>query len=427
MIPPQPPSWRPTRRAVLASGLLAGSVGAGQAAGRRQLSVAAFPLIDKIVEAALPQWQAMHPDVDLKVLSRPYADHHTAMTTALSTGAYLPDVMTLEQTFVGRFAQGTGLDNLAAPPYDIARFRPRYAPFAYDQATTRSGAVVAAPADIGPGTLLYRTDLLAKAGVAPEDLTRSWDSYVEAGLKIKRNTGAYLIGNVQTVKNILMRTGARPGEGMYFDADSRVLVTSPRFVRAFEMARTLRRHRLDARVAEWTNDWAEGFKRGSLATEMSGAWLVGQLNNWVAPDTKGLWRASQLPEGAYAVYGGAFYAIPRRSAPENKALAWDFIRMMTLDRGRQFAAFKSQDAFPALVDCYDDPFFDEPLPFLGGQKARLIWREAALRIQAMPVHKQTTFADEVITTELDHVLDRGKDIPQALADAQRLIERRAHR
>ncbi|OYU68447.1 MAG: sugar ABC transporter substrate-binding protein [Burkholderiales bacterium PBB5] len=370
------------RRTVLAAGLASGLP--LRAARARVLTVAAFPLMDKIVEAAQPQWQQMHPDVELKVLSRPYADHHTAMTTALSTAVYLPDVMALEQSFVGRFAQGTGLDDLSRAPFDIGRHRAHYAPYAYDQATTRSGAVVAAPADIGPGTLLYRTDLLAKAGV-------------------------------------------RPGEGLYFDKDSRVLVNTPRFHRAFEVARKVRQHQLDARVGEWTNDWAEGFKRGTLATEMSGAWLVGQLNNWVAPATKGLWRASQLPEGAFAAYGGAFYAVPRHSAPENKALAWDFIRLMTLDRARQFAAFKSQDAFPALVDCYDDPFFDEPLPFLGGQPARLLWREAAKRIVAMPVHKQTTFADEVITTELDHVLDRGKPIPQALADAERLIARRAFR
>ena len=426
-----PADGLPARRALLASGLAAlWPAGAHvQAAGpaRKVLTVAAFPLVDKIVEAALPQWRRLHPDVELKVLSRPYADHHTAMTTALSTAVYLPDVMALEQSYVGRFAQGTGLDDLTRPPFDIARHRARFAPYAYDQATTRSGAVVAAPGDIGPGTLLYRTDVLAKAGVQPEDLTRSWDSYVAAGIQIKRKTGAFLIGNVQAVKNILMRSGAKPGEGLYFDKDSRVLVNTPRFVRAFEVARQLRLHQLDARVGEWTNDWAEGFKRGTLATEMSGAWLVGQLNNWVAPDTKGLWRASQLPENAYAAYGGAFYAVPRHSAPENKALAWSFIQMMTLDRERQFAAFKSQDAFPALVDCYDDPFFDEPLPFLGGQKARLLWREAARRITAMPVHKQSTFADEVITTELDHVLDRGKPIPQALADAERLIARRAFR
>ena len=36
-------------------------------------------------------------------------------------------------------------------------------------------------------------------------------------------------------------------------------------------------------------------------------------------------------------------------------------------------------------------------------------------------------ADEVIGTELDNVLDNGKDIAAALADARRLLERRAHR
>ncbi len=83
---------------------------------------------------------------------------------------------------------------------------------------------------------------------------------------------------------------------------------------------------------------------------------------------------------------------------------------MTLDREMQLAAFKSQDAFPALLETYDDPFFEQPMAFLGGQTARVRWRDAARRIAAVEVHKQDAFADEVIDTELDKVLDRGKDI-----------------
>jgi multiple sugar transport system substrate-binding protein len=100
---------------------------------------------------------------------------------------------------------------------------------------------------------------------------------------------------------------------------------------------------------------------------------------------------------------------------------------MTLDRTQQLAAFKSQDAFPALLETYDDPFFDLPIAFLGGQKARVQWRADAAHISAVAVHKQDAFADEVINTELDKVLDRGKDIPTALADALRLLQQRAHR
>jgi multiple sugar transport system substrate-binding protein len=229
------------------------------------------------------------------------------------------------------------------------------------------------------------------------------------------------------MKDLLIRTGLQPGEGLYFDQNSKVLVTTPRFVRAFKLAREIRVNRLDARVSTWSNEWSEGFKRGTLATQMSGAWLAGHLNNWLAPNTRGKWRTAQLPEGAFAAYGGTFFAIARGAPPANKALSWQFIQMMTLDRAQQLAAFKSQDAFPALLSAYDDPFFEQPIAFLGGQPARRLWREATRKISAPSVHKQDAFAAEVIDTELDKVLDQGKDIGVALADAARLLEKRAKR
>ena len=397
------------------------------AVAQQTLTVAAFPAVDEIVRAAVPQWKRMHPTVDIKVVSRQFSDHHTAMTTALSTSFYLPDVMALEVGYVGRFAQGGGLEDLSKPPYNIGNFKSRWVPYAYQQATSRKGTVVAAPADIGPGTLLYRADVLAKAGVSEAELTQSWDGYVATGARIKSATGAYLMAHARDMKDIAIRTGVRPGEGLYFDNQSNVLVTSPRFVRAFELARKVRQQKLDAKVSAWSNEWSEGFKRGTIATQMTGAWLAGHLNNWLAPNTRGQWRAAQLPEGAFAAYGGTFFAIARGAPAEHKALAWEFIQMMTLNREVQLGAFKSQDAFPALLETYDDAFFDQPIDFLGGQKARIGWRAAAARIVAVDVHKQDAFADEVINTELDKVLDRGKDSPTALADAQRLLQQRARR
>lgn len=415
---------REVRRVVY--GLLLWGLAQG-AWAQQTLTVAAYPAVDEIVKSAIPAWKKLHPTVEVKVISRQFVDHHTAMTAALSTSAYLPDVMVLEVGYLGRFAQGGGLEDLSLAPYNIKRLQTRFVPYAYQQATNRRGAVVAVPSDIGPGTLLYRTDLLAKAGVSEADLTRSWDGYVEAGAKIKLATGAYLMSHARDMKNIVIRSGIQPGEGLYFDNQSNVLVTSPRFVRAFELARRVRQQKLDARVGAWTTDWTEGFKRGTIATQMTGAWLAGHLNTWLAPNTKGLWRAAQLPEGAFAAYGGTFFSVPRGAAAERKQLAWEFIQLMTLNREMQLSAFKAQDAFPALLEIYDDTFFEQPIPFLGGQTARIGWRTAAKRITAVDVHKQDAFAEEVIDTELDKVLGRGKDITIALADAQRLLQQRAHR
>ena len=71
----------PSRRALL-SLLPAAAFGAAAPPARARvapLNVAAFPLVDRIVAAAQPAWSALHPDVALDVVGRPYADHHTAM------------------------------------------------------------------------------------------------------------------------------------------------------------------------------------------------------------------------------------------------------------------------------------------------------------------------------------------------------------
>jgi multiple sugar transport system substrate-binding protein len=392
-----------------------------------KLRVAAYPLVDEIIRAAMPDWKKIHPNVDIEVVSRQYLDHHTAMTTALSTSAHLPDVMTLESSFVGRFSHGSGLQDLSQSPFDLGQFRNRFVPYAFDHVINAKGAMLAVPTDLGPGTMLYRQDLMAKAGISESQLSESWESYVDAGIQLKAKTGSYLIGSAQAIKDIVIRSGIGEGEGQYFDQNSRVLVKSPRFVRAFKLAQKVRQHQLDARVNNWSNEWAEGFRRGSLATDLTGAWMVGQMANWVAPQTKGLWRATHLPNQSYVGYGGSFYAIPTKSDPSKKNLAWDFIKLMTMNASMQFKAFQSQDAFPALLETHQSDFFNEPISFLGSQKARLIWREAAKKISSTKIHKQNNFADEVIGVELDNVLHYGKSIEAALNDAHLLLEKRAKR
>ncbi|MDR7333742.1 extracellular solute-binding protein [Roseateles asaccharophilus] len=422
-----------SRRHLLAAALGGASapwLGAGPALAatdRQPLTVAAFPLVDVIAKDLLKDWGRTHPGVRTHVISRQYDDHHTAMTTALSTSGHLPDVIALETSYLGRFSLGSGLEDLSAPAFGAERFRDQFTPFAIETARNRQGAIVAMPSDIGPGSLFYRVDLLAQAGLKEADLTGSWDGYVEAGKQLKAKTGAYLIGDVRLLKDIIVRGGTPAGEGQFFDNQQRPQITSPRFVRAFELAKKVRQLGLDARVEVWMNDWAEMLKRGRLATEMSGGWMAGQMANWVAPNTAGKWRVAQLPENTYCSYGGTYYAIPRRSAPERKQLAWQLVQELTLDRQRQLDAFRSQDAFPALLAAQQGDFFDQPLPFLGGQKARQLWRDAAQRIPVVKMHKQHKFADEVINAELDNVLEYGKPIPKALEDAQALLLHRANR
>lgn len=414
-----------TRRLIGPGALLLGLWSSMAAQAGTTLTVASFPSFDEAVKVAIPEFKKKYPDVEIKLVSLAYPDHHTAMTTALATGTKLPDVMAVEIGFIGKFAESGGLEDLGAAPYNAMQYQKQFARFTYPQAMSGLGKLAAIPADIGPGALFYRKDLLDKSGVTEADLTKSWEGFVEAGKKVKAATGAYMIANAVDLKDIYIRSGLKDGEGIYFDKGGKVLVDSPRFQKAFEIAKSARVAGIDGKIAAWSPEWGEGFKRDKIATQMMGAWLGGHLASWLAPDTKGNWRSAQLPAGAFASWGGSFYAIPKKA--ENKQLAWEFIKYMTLDKEQQLRAFRALDAFPSLVAAQDDAFVDQPIAFLGDQKARQLWKVSAQKIPATAVHRQDPVAQEIVNAELENVLEKGKDIKQALVDAKAQIEKRVRR
>jgi hypothetical protein len=163
------------------------------------------------------------------------------------------------------------------------------------------------------------------------------------------------------------------------------------------------RHRLVQRMGR-------GFKRGTLATELSGAWMVGQLANWVAPDTKGCGERRSCPRPPSSATAAPIYAIPRQATtPPSKALAWDLIRC---SRSTASGSSRPSSRRTPSRRCWPRrtiPSSTSRCPsWAASPRAAVARRRPAHR--GTQVHKQNNFADEVVGTELDNVLDRGKDI-----------------
>jgi multiple sugar transport system substrate-binding protein len=389
------------------------------------LRVASYPSLDEGIKVARPLYAA-RGDIQLSTLA--YGDHHNAMLTSLMTRTSLPDVVGIEVSFLGKLVESGALEDLSQPPYNALRHAPQLVPYTVAQARrSTDGALCAMPVDIGPGTLLYRRDLLQQSGVAAEQLLGSWADYLAAGRQVKARSGRFLLPNASSLCNLILRANVPSGQGIFFDRNNQPQFDQPRFEQAFELARQVRRDRLDARFTAWATEWVEGFKRGAFVTEMSGAWLAGHLASYLAPDTRGLWRASQLPAGAFASWGGSFYGIPAALPADRKLRAWRFIEFLATDLSMQLAALKQLDAYPALRAAAQDPFMELPIPFLGGQPARLLWREASTRIPALVLNRLDPIANEVMTGELDRVLEGGKPVVNALRDAQRKVLRRVRR
>ncbi|KFK53943.1 sugar ABC transporter substrate-binding protein, partial [Vibrio vulnificus] len=201
------------------------------------------------------------------------------------------------------------------------------------------------------------------------------------------------------------------------------VVTSERFVHAFEVAKTIRDKGLDGGFLAWSNEWYEGFRNGTFATQLSGAWLLGHLNNWIAPETAGKWGVSHLPDGIYGRWGGSFLSVPTQSKHQDEA--WELIGFMTTRRDIQLQHFAPIAAFPANSPPYDDPMFQDEVAFLGGQQARLLFADVAKTIKPVAPAKGDHVARSIILENaLMEVLDEGKDIKTALKEAERLIKRR---
>lgn len=389
------------------------------------LTLASFPDLDRAARIAIASWRTGPGRPPVRLASLSTGDHHTAMMTAMAAGSNLPDLMAVDVDYIGKFASTGGLTDLALPPFDAGRYRAELPAFAVAAATNRRGELTALPVDIGPGALFYREDRLAAAGLSVADLTASWESFIEAGRVLRRSQGVYLVAHAASISQVFLRSGLRDGEGVFFDAQGEPLVETPRFRRAFELARSVRRADLDGRFSDWSNEWTEALRRGRIATQMMGCWLGGHLKNWIAPQAAGLWRSAPLPGGAAAYWGGSFYAIPKR-APQPEA-AWAFLRHLVLDRQQQLAAFRELDAFPVLRAAQDDAFMDEPVSYLGGERPRRQWREMAGRIPALSVDRYDGVARQVVAAELAKVLQHDKDIPRALADAGAALRRRMRR
>lgn len=395
----------------------------GAAAAQTTITIAVFPDLDSHLNEVLPIFHEENPDIRVEMVRREHGDHHNGLVTELAASTGAADVVALDVEFVARFLASGALVDLSQEPYNAGQFEELYAPYSWAQISTSDGRTIALPGDLGPGVLFLRRDILDATGATVEEVTASWDNYLDFGRRVRAETDAFLLTNAADVARAYFQSNVPEGEGYFFDAEGNPTVTGDRFVRAFELARTIREEGLDAEIGDWSNEWYEAFNSGTTASQFSGAWLLGHLQNWMAPDTSGLWITSNFPEDTYGSWGGSHYAIPEQSA--NKEEAWKLVQFLSTRPEIQLSAFQTTAAFPAVTSTYGDDSFDEPIEFLGGQQARNLFAEVAERTPGVTVTQYDHIALEIVQSALTEVLDNGRDITAALEDADAQIRRRA--
>ena len=400
------------------------AIGLAQTA-KKTITIAAWAGNDKLIEGVIPGFMKENPDLEVKVVGGVgYGDYHPGLNNRLQSGN-AEDVVSLGGQFVVDYADGNLLEDLRGAPYNAdAKFRRGFVQSQVANATGPKGNFVAVPNDAPPNIMYYRRDLFAKAGLKIEDVTSSWENYIEAGKKLKA-MGVFISPGAEDVASTIWSTNVARGEGVYFDKSGKPLVDNARFVKAFTLAKQVRDLGLDSRIPGWSPEWFAGFKDGKVATITIASWFENILTDQADKDGKGRWGVAMAPEKSVGIGGGAYFSIP--AAGKNKADAWKLVQYLTVNTKTQAEVFKQSGNFPANLNALKEPIFNEPSAFFGGQKIRQVYAQAAKLVKPVPSSKNFALAETIINDALKQVLEQNKDVKTALSEAKGLIERRTQR
>lgn len=375
-----------------------------------------------------------YPDIEVNFRNLAPGQIYLNLPPVLASGVGLPDVVVLEDSHLPAMISTGGLTDLSAR---AAVYRSRFNAFKWAAVSSGSGRVYAMPWDSAPVAVFYRRDIFARAGLpsAPEEvaaLLATWEDYLAAAKTIKEKTGAYMLPFAATKNDGRFFEMLLQQQGLgYFNKNGAVAVDNPQAVRTLEFIGRLYREGLTHESVAWEDPWYAAIRKGEVATVITGVHFDSFLRNWIAPQTSGLWGIVPLPAWAGGAGartsndGGTSLAIPKRA--KQAEAAWEFVRFMLTRKESQLNMMKAQEAFPALEDVYDDPFFSEPSPFYGGQAPLKIFADLARQIPPWYYTEDYPTANSICSAEIQSFLAGNKDAGAALLAAAKAIRAKTNR
>ncbi len=267
--------------------------------------------------------------VDIQIV--PIADYEAKIRPLLATGQNVPDIFVGEAAYVRQFVEAGYWTNLSVDPFNADTSG--MFPYAAEMGINEDGDVVALTWQTTPGGWFYRRSLAQEyfGTDDPEvigELFADWDSVLEAAQVLyEQSDGRVRMfpGTGETIFRIFYSARRTPwvNDDNEFAIDSQMLDY-------MRIAKDIREAGYDAKLDDWSGGWFEAMNTAPGDAEVFlwgwptwGLFFVlnGQTNS------VGDWAVAAPPDPFF--WGGTWAGIYRDSP--NKALAWEFIEMLTQD------------------------------------------------------------------------------------------------
>lgn len=390
-------------------------------AGGEELSIWATNINVPLLEKAVEEYQKDHPDFKLSVEEMNNDDIRSKVTTGLQAGGQgLPDGALLVDDGITGYVTNFKSEFANISSLGFSDYKDDFPQYKLDS-ISYEGDIYAIPFDAGPVGVFYRADLFEEAGVNADEI-QTWDDYIKAGVKIKEATGANMLSydsNDSTVYTILLSQQGKP----YFEQDGESNIASEASVNTANVFAQMAENDILLGTPGW-NAWVTSLSEGQTATAITGAWLIGTLEQQV-PDQSGDWAVMPLPafegnESRSANQGGSSFAIFEKS--NHKEALYDFLEFFSTDFEMQELAMEG-GLFPSYLPVYESDLFSAPVEYFNNKP---VWQFFADEMPKIPsvfyTEHDSVARDEAIKVQAE--VAEGNDPKKSVKSAQDRIENR---
>jgi sn-glycerol 3-phosphate transport system substrate-binding protein len=309
----------------------------------------------EVIDELASRFEAAHPDVSIEtVYVGNYDDMVTRLQAAVISGD-VPDLVQLEMTRYGLFADPGALEPLdgylEANPEIVADVRP----FALE-ASLYKGASYVLPFNVSTPLMYYNRDLFAAAGLDPDTPPVTWDQLLAAAKALTVTEGGETTqwGINAPPQWVRWAMTNQNGGGWMDPATNETQIDLPASADAYQWAADLVNVHTVASVDGAIEEAIakQYFSSGVAAITFDSTGSLGGLLD-EAPFALG---AAPLPCNVVcaAPIGGAGLGIMAGADEENKAAAWDFLTfVMTTDSNALM--FTETGYLPILVSTAQHP------------------------------------------------------------------------
>jgi multiple sugar transport system substrate-binding protein len=371
------------------------------------------------IKPLIEPFQALHPNITVKYESIDW-DTTLEKLNVVLTGGTPPDVVTVDMTWIPRFASlgaFADLKPLSGGMLNGVPWADAYTAGAL-KAITYNDQIISALYDFDTYALYYRNDLFEQKGIK---VPTNWDELMTAAKALQEGEQYYYEFDADTFHGSqwIYENG-----GALLSPDNKTVVfNSPEAVEGITFDASL----LQEGVAiDWTSDQGEriqGVKDGRIAMFSDGPYYMGIMKS-AAPEMAGQWRVATHPynkqPGSYL--GGTGLAIPTGSTQQEAA--WEFIQY-AMELENQIGVYTLAGAAPALKSALSSPEVNVEDPYFGGQKAFSVFLQTMETAIPFPYVDDWSAIDEAFTNAMQQIalgeLSVQEALDQAAATAQEAL------